>query len=390
MIARNATTIGLCLGVAVGAAAPAAAETIGWPRLVWGGELEIQVQSDTNFAARDRKGYNVAFTKTEGTFYLNVGENLSFHTKVTLDQVRDRFRTGFFQDEGLFVEKLYAQYDFAPVVPVALYGGKFTPNFGRGFDLAPGIYGDEISKDYEMTERVGFGIAVGLPVDFGKHTVRAEVFMADTSFLSTSLITRPSADDPLSLRVGRNRLRYGGPSNTGQLTSTVISLSGEKMPGLGDLKYWAAFSYQSPGQPHDAVPGDPLLRVETGAAFGLTWEELPITDRLSVTPFVEYIRYWHAGGSFADANYLTAALEFKYYAWKLSTVYMWRAFEGGDEPNGRTHIATASLTYDLSNLKIGDFRFKNFEVSVAYKAAREEDQVWRHTLGTQLVYLLKF
>ena len=399
----KATKGGLCLALAVAAACgmaemanaetaaagPTSAGSAPWPRIVWGGELEVQIQSDTNLGAKDRKAYNVAFTKTEGNFYLNVGDYLSLHSKVTLDQVRDRFRTGFFRDEGLFVEELYARVDLAPYAPFAIYGGKFNPRFGRGFDIAPGIYGDEFAQDYELTERLGIGIAWVLPVEFGRHEFRAEAFAADTTFLSNGWITRPSPDDPLATRIGRNRLSFGGASNTGNLSSTVISLRGGSFPGLRGLGYQISYSRQAPGQPANPAEDFVPFKVENGLSFSLYWEELPLTGRLSMTPLVEYVRLWHAGGGDANADYVTAALEFKYYAWKLSGVFGLRHFERGDEPNTRDRFASATLSYDLNNLRIGAFRFKNLEISAAYKALRE-DRVWRHTIGTQLVYLIKF
>ena len=42
----------------------------------------------------------------------------------------------------------------------SLFAGKFNPAFGLGFDLAPGIYGEDHPEDYELTERIGFGGSV--------------------------------------------------------------------------------------------------------------------------------------------------------------------------------------------------------------------------------------
>ena len=165
-------------------ASPALAEEVA--PFTLSGEISIEVQNDYTYESDDPAAeLNDLYTTIEPSFSLYLGSGLSIESGLVLEPVKDAVDDRAFEDEGLYVETLFLQYEGDGW---AVFGGKFNPGFGIAWDATPGIWGTDFAEDYEMTERVGFGGSVDLVAgSAGTHTLSASTFFADTSFLSGSL-----------------------------------------------------------------------------------------------------------------------------------------------------------------------------------------------------------
>lgn len=151
--------------------------------------MELQNDWTTRTSPGGGDRFNLS-TKIEPVMTYQATEAVSFFMGVSLEQVRtpDRGQDEAFEKHGLYVKTLTANYENGPV---AVYGGKFTPNFGRAWETGPGIYGNRFAKDYEFAERWGAGGSVSFEeTPLGDLGVSASFFMVDRTALSDSLITR--------------------------------------------------------------------------------------------------------------------------------------------------------------------------------------------------------
>ncbi|MFX8106715.1 hypothetical protein ABTK92_20840, partial [Acinetobacter baumannii] len=76
---------------------------------------------------------------------------------------------------------------------------------------APILFGQDFNAAYRLKEKIGLGgglAATSAP--FGRVSLEASAFMADTTLLSQSIFTAPEFGDPRTRRLGHNRRDYGG------------------------------------------------------------------------------------------------------------------------------------------------------------------------------------
>src|SRR5262249_53526814 len=151
-------------------------------------------------------------------------------------------------------------------------------------------------------EKNGVGASLDIHA-FGLHTLYAETFFQDTSFLSNSVFSRPKITDPDVLRPGRLNRDDGGVSNTGKLNNYAFAIEGGKIPVLEGFNYTLGYARQKGSD----VGGE---LNETSFVAGMWWE-LPITNRMTLIPLVEYVRQLHRQGTDQNVSYITfgAALE---------------------------------------------------------------------------------
>ena len=166
------------------------------PRTAWSAEggtktppwLSINVpmewQTDANYrsSTADNERNNM-FLKMEPEATINVPAvpGLSFYVHGVLEQVADAGANEdrYFKDEGFYIQDLYASYDAGLF---GLRGGKMNPGFATAWDQAPGIYGRDMAKDYEMAERIALSANAAIePEGWGNHVVTVGTFFLDTS-----------------------------------------------------------------------------------------------------------------------------------------------------------------------------------------------------------------
>ena len=348
------------------------------PRIT--GELAIEVQNDWTYESDDEDSeLNDLFTTTELDLNAFATEHLYLNAHLTLEPVLDPDPRDdrFFEDHGLFAEALNLNYE---TDAFHIFGGKFGPNFSIVYDAAPGIYGTDIAEDdIELSERIGFGGSVTFGDDglafqdagIGRHSVSTSVFFADTSLLTESLFTgRGNVDED-----------DGGPSNTGTPESFTLALDGEEIPQLPGMRYHLGFARQAVDRVLDddgAAVGD--IADEYRVVAAVEWG-VEITEDLSITPLLEYVHFWNAGGlGSQDRDYVTASTLFEYQNWNLALAYTGRFIDddAGEDFDDFQVQVSAGYTFDFG-----------LSADIGWKFS-EEENVETQIFGTFLAYSLEF
>jgi len=339
-------------------ASGAVAKDASYPFII--GELELELANDNVFRSNDAAS---AFNSLNPTaaFAAEIGLTpiFSMHLGLTFEQVFDPTDDNYFQDLGLYVDTLHLQANLGDVEIIA---GKFAPSFGQAWDVTPGLFGTELVEDYEITEMFGVGFA--LPLDSGDrgiHTVRANSFLVDTTFLSESMFSNRG-------RVSRSD---GGPANTGKLNNFTATLDGKNMAALPGLSYSLGFAYLSAGE------GD--LADETGYSLGLL-QEFDLDNATKVGINGEIAHFNNAGGSFDDATYYTAGLSLARGPWhgEIAGTIRDTGFDGGGSATAQ--FIQFSSGYDFGN---------DLDISAGY-AYGDDDGTDSHVFGIRLTKIFGF
>ncbi len=303
-------------------------------------------------------------TKIEPEITFQATREVSFLLGVTLEQIRvpDRGEDEALENHALTVKTLTATYEAGPF---ALYAGKFTPNFGRAWDIAPGIYGDRFAKDYEFAERWGAGGGVAFDeTPLGDMAFSASAFFVDRTALSDSWITRR----------GRTAEGDGGPGNTDGPRSFAVALDGGNLPALDSLEYHLGYTQQAKGEGDTGT----LRGVVAGAQI-----TLPVIGALEATPLLEWARFDNFGGvRGADRTIWTAAVQFDYGPWQFVTAYAKRALSGPDGLEDGDRGFQVSGGYNFANGLLAELGW--WRVEEAGESADILGVRLSHEFGTQL------
>jgi hypothetical protein len=365
------TTMAAALGMGLSAAAAEGSH----PYI--SGDVSFEMQNDWTYKSDNKDNeINDLYTTIEPTFVMHFMEGLTLTTHAVFEPVRDpeAGKNRVFGDEGLYLQDFFGQYE---TDKFSVMGGKFTPNFGRAWDIAPGIYGTDFTEDYELSERIGFGGAYTFSgAGIGKHRLSASTFFLDTSVFSDSIITSR----------GRTHKSDGGPSNTESLESFAVSLDGAELPLVlfGDttpgeapvsgLTYQVAFVSQAAGEGSDSR--------ENGVVVSLA-DEFPIANKaLKLQPLVEFAYFFDADGvDGQDRYYITAgATAIWQEHWNAALSYTRRETMPAGGPDVGDNLFQASAGYEF------DF---GVGANVGYRYS-EADDVANHTIGVLLTYGLDF
>ncbi|MEM9429699.1 MAG: hypothetical protein AAGA32_09400 [Pseudomonadota bacterium] len=192
---------------------PLAVSDTEFPRI--GGDVIFRLAYDYDYRTDDTTAtaQDVAL-KMEARPNLQFSETFRIDSEIRLENAGPPSDNRYFEEQALFVRKLFVQYD--PTDRLSLYAGKLTPTFAFFSLNIPGMYGNSYSKEIELIERVGLGSDFKIETDTWRHTLSAVLFFEDTSILSDSLITNR----------GRTDLEDGGASNTETLESVALALEG--------------------------------------------------------------------------------------------------------------------------------------------------------------------
>ncbi|MGI9392277.1 MAG: hypothetical protein ACR2N8_01900 [Parvibaculales bacterium] len=208
------------------------------------GELDVRIHGDniTNvptpadgFAKAPKFAQTYVYTSFTDTIALGqaIGGkfSLSYELEITgaptfMGRGSNANKDVIFDDHGLALPEFRVDYDMDYLT---LYTGKFYPL--SGFDPYS-FYGIKTYSNIfhlTMNERLGFGGEGRYDFgDFGQHSLDVSVFMADNTGFSNSLFNkrgRTNADIP------------GDPSNTGNLDSYSVAISGGNIPLLENFTY---------------------------------------------------------------------------------------------------------------------------------------------------------
>jgi hypothetical protein len=320
---------------------PAPADDEG-PRFL--ADLSIEIEDEYVFRSTDKQAeLNDLYGKVEADLALLFPGGSGLRATAVFEPVIDPVDDRYFEDYGLYLEELYLA---VPAGAAKLRIGKFNPVFGAASDLAPGLYGDELAGDYELTERLGIELGIPFRALGGEHGISASAFLADRTPLSDSLF---ESRGPL-------RRDDGGVSNTGGPESFAVALAG----GIGATGYNLGLRYQTAGDEEETD--------EYGAVLGLThsFEAGPFEPTL----FGEVAWFPDYDGERARAGYLSLGAEIGLGDLSLSGVYGLRDIEHA--PIDR--LTTVSLEYALSEA---------FTIGGGYRYLRAEGER-QHVVGLLL------
>lgn len=333
------------------------------PRL--SGDFAFELQDDWTFHADNNDHErNDLYAKVETYLRLALTNRVNIETGLVFEPVTDLGpgENGFFDNEGLYVEQLKLVWQGESL---GAFVGKYNPTFGQAWDVAPGIWGNDFAKDYELTERMGLGgNATWAEAKWGRHTLTGNTFFADTTFLSDSWIERRGDRDDSD----------GGPSNTESLSSFSLTLDGQDIGGVTGLGYNLGFRHQAEGDADTA--GDD----ENGWVAGATYEFQP-AERYRVNLMGEYADFSNFNAGANDATYLTAGA-------KLTIDEKWNAavsWTGRD-----TDLATGGNESDHLFQISGGYAFSNgVQLDAGWRNASESEDS-SNALGSKLSYEWSF
>ncbi|MBI1272482.1 MAG: hypothetical protein GC131_00140 [Alphaproteobacteria bacterium] len=292
----------------------------------------MQSESGVSSDDPDNERHNI-FMRSEVAPRLQFNENFFIDGVAVLEPTRTSSPGDdtFFENEGVFIEEIKLNYENGPF---AAFGGKFNPGFGIAWDYGRGIWSEEFAEDYEITEKIGFGLAYTLETEsFGSYTLTGSTFFADTSFLAESGIT------------GRDQLHLsdGGASNTEDLSSFVLSLDSESLAGIENLSYHFAFRHLAEGSASSGGAD------EQGFATNLRYV-IPFSDALQSDVLLEYAGLCNVDGGTEDSRYYTASVVNKIYEnWNLTVGFTNRIMTMAGSPDIDDHLLQLTAGYDFGN-----------------------------------------
>ncbi len=411
---QSAPAAALCAAVIALSATAAAQDLPATPFI--SGELAVEVQNDwVDRSGGDRQTFNDTYATVEALanlhlthwLILQAGATLepAFETEPTLGffgEPEDSVGNQFFRDHGAYIDTLQVLLRFENVLAfdeVVINGGKFTPHFGFVWDNVPGIYGDLFAQDAELAERWGFGASFGIRSEqAGLFTLSGSTFFRDTTDLSNSVFTQR----------GRLDRSDGGPGNTEDFSNFAIALDLAEPPFAPGLRLHAAVLRQGAGATveDEGAPTD-----QTAFALAAAYEAA-LTDEITVTPVVEWVRSHDVLG-FGDAtstfdpiglggvsldgahqDIVTAGAVFGYDAWTVAAAFGYR---GSDLP--------AAADQGVPGFTINE-RFVQLSAGYAFEFGLAVDVGWVNyhgdsatfggertrsdTIGIRLSYALEF
>jgi len=313
------------------AAKKAAYDTSNFPTL--GGEVVMELQNEYTTHSDDpaTDEYNNLFFRTEVAPVLAFSENFFIDGVAVWENIQDREpnESNFFDNEGVFIEEIKLNYQNDNW---EAWAGKFNPGFGIAWDFGRGIWGEDFAEDYEITEKIGVGGSYTYENEnIGAHTLAANTFFADTTFLSGSTITNRDTLD----------IDDGGVSNTEDFSSFVVSLEGENLANVENLYYKLGYRHQDEGD--DTVGGDD----ETGYVATLG-HIFPVGERVELDALVEFTDISNFQASQNDNQYFTASLITRIdQQWNVTLGYTSRDIDVDGGADTDDHLLQVSAGYDF-------------------------------------------
>ena len=331
--------------------------------IVFGGEVQVSVEGDWNGRNSPRQGYYNIYTESLVAAYLMLPYGFSLFGVARLEQPDNTAlnQNLLFARQTLWVDELYLTWS-AGIVDI--YGGKIHPRFGSAWDQGPGLYGTDLGRQYELTEKMGFGARLwlsdiaGVTRAIGSHVWQTEVFTADRTELSGQIGQRRWSQTITSVDPGtgettertrllwRNALVTGNADNAPFASGIVSSLIGYGIPmPRGQAGYQFSWSQRKPGEDAEAAGRAGNEAGFTASAF---WT-IPLPWRLTAVPYIEYAQQNTANGYLGQRNqYLTVGGSLRYTPFTLD--YAFQQLIASDTRAGshQTNVEQAvSVTYDL-------------------------------------------
>jgi hypothetical protein len=289
------------------------------------GVINLEFDNDWTFHSSNpaNEFNNLYMHGSTAAFKLGLTQVFSVNLGLTLEQVKGPYppKDCTMCGIGLYMDTLNLEANLGNWTFTA---GKYEPNFGFAWDVAPGPWGSRYAEDYELSERMALGAAYTFDTGFGKHTLAVNTFFADTTVFSESLFNNR----------GRLHDYDGGAGNTGKFDNFSVTLAGEEIPGLEGFKYNIGYRHQT-GTESDA--GD-----ENGFVIGLA-KDTEIGNGVTLGLVGELAYFEHYTGAAGDATYVTVGGSLKRGPWHGELTGSFRDFETNDR------LVAASVGYGFDS-----------------------------------------
>ena len=244
--------------------------------------------------------YNDTYPSLETAVSLESGNGLALNSDIVAEPVTDLEdgQNRVFGDIGVYFKSLNVSFE---TEDFRFAAGQIEPNFGRAWDVLPGLHGTSLAEDYELADRLGGEASYFFNAGGFHNMATASVFTLDRSFLSGSIFTkRPE-----------NSLSDGGAGNTRGVSSVALTLTGCR------------------GTDPDACYDDGTLGYQIGAVY----QRAGRGDEGNETGFLGSLNKTFKLGDDQDLKL-------------FGEVAYFNNFEGTDSD---IVFATASAAYDISN-----------------------------------------
>lgn len=283
------------------------------------------------------------------------------------------------EDEGFVLEEFFLNYaddqaDF--------FIGKFNPKFAYAWDLGhdSGIWGNDLAEEYRITGKLGLGFAAKFNLDdFGKHSLHMSSFYDDSSAFDDSLITKRD----------RTENGLGDMSDTGSLSSYVISIHGSGLWFLPSAYYNVSYRNLE-------GTSNSLVDQEDGYSLGIGTDSKFFFD-LKFTPYMEYVningfnsfnnRFNPEFGSDdylpGDAEYLSLYLPVSYRKWHFRYIVSHRKIDANE-------VSKKTGTLTMDELSISYEIFPDFLVTLGRRTLDQKDEYESSETGVMLKYNYDF
>lgn len=320
------------------------------------GTLDLKSYSGFFFDAGDEDGaLNGLSAKAGLGLKLSLTPIFSINSDIVLEPVLENGPGTFkgYDDIGLYAEALYLQADLGAY---GLLAGKYNPSFGRAWDNAPGVFATKLAEEYQLTEMWGLaGWHKFEAGPAGTYTLTGNVFYADTTFLSESLITNR----------GRTHVADGGPANTGRLNSFSVTMDGEEISALPGFSFNLGYRHLAAGRGDNAA--------EDGFVAGFE-QAFDLARDVKLGLVGEFVYLSHAFATPDDATYATVGLKLERGPWHGEVTGTLRNTRFADGGSGNDYLAQLSGGYTFGN---------GLDASLAFAAGRN-DGADTHVIGVRL------
>ena len=248
--------------------------------------------------------YHDIYPSLETVVSLEAGNGLALNSDIVVEPVTDieDGQDRVFGDVGAYFKSLNVSFETEDFRFVA---GQFEPNFGRAWDVLPGLHGTSLAEGYELADRLGGEANYFFNAGGFHNMATASVFTLDRSFLSGSIFTkRPE-----------NNLSNGGAGNTRGLSSVALTLTGcrgtdpDACYDDGSLGYQIGAIYQRAGRGDEGN--------ETGFVGSLN-KTFKLGDDQDLKLFGEMAYFNNFEGTDSDIVFATASAAYDISNYTLS------------------------------------------------------------------------
>lgn len=319
----------LATACVAGGIGPARADDCSGPCIAYA----LDYEAFGNFMNSGDGWYYDIYPSLETDVALEAGNGFALNTDVIVEPMTDPVpgENRAFGDIGAYIKTLNLSYE---TDDFSVLAGQFEPDFGRAWNVAPGLYGTFLAEDYELVDRLGVEGSYFFNAGGFHNQATASVFTLDRSFLSGSLGTSRDL----------NNLNDGGAGNTNGLSSVALTLTGcqgtdpDSCYDDGTLGYQVGVLFQREGQ------GD--YGSETGVVGSLN-KMFKTGDEQDVKLLGEVAYFNNFEGTDSDVVYATASAAYDISDYTLSLT--------GTQRAGITHrdddetFVDASAVYNLGD-----------------------------------------